>query len=83
MAAAVAARIIENYYTYRRTMWLTCRCGWVGRVKDAWMELFAELFDLSCPKCGAMLLIVSLPTREQTLAAAAMGNEEAIAILKR
>ena len=38
---------------------------------------------MTCPDCDSMLLIVPFPTYEQTRAAAADGNEEAIAELQR
>ena len=38
---------------------------------------------MTCPRCDRMLLIVPYPTRAETEEAAAAGNEEAIAELKR
>jgi hypothetical protein len=36
------------------------------------------LFDVSCPKCSKMLLVVPFPTGEQVREAAAAGNVDAI-----
>ena len=33
-------------------------CGWKGLNRDGDKELFSELFDVSCPNCGKMLLVV-------------------------
>lgn len=76
-----AAKLLE-YYEYRKDEKLTCpRCGWSGQAGEAATELHRELFDVSCPVCDKMLLVVSLPTVEETRAAAAAGNPEALAEL--
>ena len=49
--------------------------------KDAVSEEYKDLFDVSCPKCSKMLLVVPYPTIQQTREAAAAGNLEAIAAL--
>ncbi len=56
------------------------KCGWSGTVDAMHPNLHAELMDYECPApgCDCMLVIVSYPTREQTLRAAEAGNEEAI-----
>jgi tetratricopeptide (TPR) repeat protein len=66
-----------NYYDYDRDEPLTCpSCGWSGRGADN-EEYFEELLDVRCPRCDRMVLIVSLPTGEETRAAAAAGNPDA------
>jgi hypothetical protein len=54
-----AARILE-YEEYHPNERLTCpRCGWNGQADDASIEYHEELFDVSCPRCEKMLLVVS------------------------
>lgn len=78
----VRARVLENYYNYDDGMPLTCAgCGWSGSAKEGGSEYYRDLFDVSCPKCLTMLLVVPFPTHEQTKAAAAAGNEKAKAEL--
>ena len=68
------------YYDYDAQAELDCpACGWHGTTGPD--EYFDELFDVRCPSCERMLLIVSFPTAAETRAAAAAGNEEAIAAL--
>jgi DNA-directed RNA polymerase subunit RPC12/RpoP len=76
-------RILTNYYEeYSKEMELVCpSCGWIGHAKDAESEEYKDLFDVSCPKCSKMLLVVPYPTFQQTREAAAAGNLEAIADL--
>jgi predicted RNA-binding Zn-ribbon protein involved in translation (DUF1610 family) len=73
------ATILEYYNEYRKDRTTSCPdCGWTGVAGDLAMEMYDELFDLSCPKCDKMLLIVAYPTGPQTKAAAEAGNAEAI-----
>jgi hypothetical protein len=73
------AKIIAYYTEYRKDEPSSCpACGWAGMVGDLDMEMHNELFDLSCPRCDKMLLIVPYPTAAQTKAAAEAGNAEAI-----
>lgn len=45
---------------YDKEMVLECPvCGWKGKADDGGMDLFRGLFDVSCPICDKMLLIVS------------------------
>jgi DNA-directed RNA polymerase subunit RPC12/RpoP len=61
---------------------LTCpECGWVGSGKGQ-MELYADLFDVCCPKCGYMIFIILFPTVDETRAAAAAGNQRAVVELR-
>lgn len=77
----MSARIFACY-EYDETAEITCpACGWKGSGSAAEMEPYRELFDLSCPKCGQMLVIVSYPTVEETKEAAAAGNPKAMAEL--
>ena len=55
-----------------------CLCGWSGVAKETIREDFRELHTLSCPTCDTTLFIVSFPTAEETRAAAATGNPEAL-----
>jgi hypothetical protein len=68
-----------------RTRVFTCRCGWSGTVNEMFRTLHRELMDYECPSegCETMLVIVSYPTRDETLRAAEEGNEEAIREAKR
>lgn len=61
------------YWDYDPEAELVCGdCGWTG--PGGLGEMFAERFDVSCPRCDRMLLIVSFPTLEETRQAAAAGN---------
>jgi len=57
-----------------------CECGARFRVGDE-MEPYDALYDVHCPGCGRMVLVVSYPTPEQTRRAAAAGNPRALADL--
>ena len=71
-----------TYYGYDEDRPVTCPgCGWNGPAKDGSQGLYKELFDVSCPRCDTMLLIVSLPTVEETKEAAARGDARAQADL--
>jgi hypothetical protein len=53
------AKIIEDAQ-YDENVVLTCPvCGWSGPAKTLHKNVFDELFDLRCPECDQMLLIVS------------------------
>jgi len=68
-----------GYYEYAPDTPLECPdCGWSGTGKDASQEMHRDLFDVSCPRCDQMLLVVGFPTIEETRQAAAAGNPEAI-----
>ncbi len=70
-----------RYYDYEREAEITCpKCGWSGRPGDH-EEYYEQLLDVCCPKCGTMLLIVSYPTIDETRAAAAQGNKQAVEVL--
>jgi hypothetical protein len=78
------AAFLLAYYEYHGDEQLACpRCGWSGLARDGSQELHRELFDVSCPSCDKMLLVVSFPTSEETRQAAAAGNPEAIGELPR
>lgn len=58
---------------------LVCpNCHWTGAAQDGDMGEYKDLFDVSCPKCSKMLLVVPFPTGEQVEEAAAAGNVDAI-----
>jgi hypothetical protein len=54
-----------------------CNCGWIGVFREMSNEWFEELIDGSCPRCGTMLAIRTLPTIDEAREAAALGNPEA------
>lgn len=59
-SAGPAASIL-TYDEFEENERLTCpQCGWRGQAKEGQRELHAELFDVSCPTCEKMLLVVSL-----------------------
>ena len=72
------ARALGSRYDYDDGMPLESdRCGWKGPASAGDKDFFDELFDISCPVCDAMRLIVPYPTDEETKKAAVAGNEEA------
>lgn len=74
--------LLLDYYEYNPHERLTCpNCSWIGQAEQATLDHHEELFDVSCPRCEKMLLIVGYPTLEQIREAAAAGNAEAIAQL--
>lgn len=76
----MAAKTI-GYWDYDPEALLRCEtCGWRGP-GSANQEPYDTLLDVHCPECDRMLLIVPYPTTKQTRAAAAAGNERAIAEL--
>jgi predicted RNA-binding Zn-ribbon protein involved in translation (DUF1610 family) len=75
---------ICNYYGEWRGKTFNCpNCDWLGSIGDMHMEAHAELADYSCPRCDKIVVIVSYPTIEETRTAAAAGNAEAAAELRR
>jgi hypothetical protein len=60
-------------------MQLECwNCGWSGPAREGSQEDYEELFDIWCPRCETMLLIVSIVVgMEETRAAAAVGHSGA------
>lgn len=68
-------------YTEQEDDPLTCpKCGWVG-LPGKYIKQYDDLFDVCCPKCREMLLIVMFPTIMETREAAAAGNKRAAAEL--
>src|SRR2546421_445844 len=67
-----SARVVTDVWErYDEDARLACfSCDWEGAVRDGSKGFYAELFDVSCPECDQMLLIVNHPTIEQTRAAA-------------
>ena len=52
---------IINYKDYDKHKVLECpECQWKG-LPEGNIELFERLFDVTCPKCDKMLLIVNYP----------------------
>ena len=73
---------VLRYYQYDEKRELTCRsCGWVGPGARARTNFFSELFDVRCPSCNTMLLVVGFPTLGEIEDAAKRGNREAQAEL--
>ncbi|CAA0138253.1 Bis(5'-nucleosyl)-tetraphosphatase PrpE [asymmetrical] [Mycolicibacterium vanbaalenii] len=65
---------IIQYWDYDPETPTTCPpCGWTGPTRGLY-EQYAEFFDITCPTCSTMLLIVMFPTLTETEAAAAAGN---------
>ena len=67
---------IITYYAYNERA-ATPLPVWMAGTADGAREHHAELFDVSCPACDTMLLIVSYPTIAETKAEAARGNPRA------
>ena len=58
-----SAKMIE-YKDYDENELLKCpACSWKGKAKDN-IEYYSHLFDVSCPKCEKIILIVSYPLAE-------------------
>ncbi len=56
----VPVKIIK-YKDYNKNLILECSaCKWKGKPENN-IEYYDDLFDVSCPNCGKMLLIVSYP----------------------
>ena len=69
---------ILRYYQYDDAKEISCsRCGWTGTGSRGAQHMFDELFDVRCPSCGTMLLIIGYPTFAEIEQAAKRGNEEA------
>src|SRR5256885_16071836 len=50
-----------RYYEYDENAELECwNCAWRGRAREGSRETYDELFDVSCPRCETMLLVVSV-----------------------
>ncbi len=57
---------VLRYYQYDSGRNFTCStCGWKGRGDAASSNLFADLFDVRCPECDQMLLVVGYPTFDE------------------
>ncbi len=68
---------IVRYFEFDDKQTIECQiCGWSG-LPDGHKEYYNDLFDVSCPKCDKMLLVVSYPTAQETEEAAKKGNNEA------
>jgi len=69
---------ILRYYQYDAAQEISCStCGWKGTGSQGAQHMFDELFDVRCPSCGTMLLIIGYPTFPEIEEAAKRGNEEA------
>jgi len=77
-----AAKVIG--YQYNAAARLHCpSCAWSGAAADADRHAFDDLFDVTCPACEKMLLVVAYPTIDEIRAAAASGNQSATESLKQ
>ncbi len=69
---------VLRYYQYDDAKEISCSvCGWSGPAGEGGQHMFDELFDVRCPSCQNMLLIVGYPTFAEIEEAAKHGNEEA------
>src|SRR3954447_21287073 len=69
-----AAKVLE-YFQYDAEQPITCpSCSWSGTGAAGHRGVYSELFDVSCPTCSKMLLVVGYPTVDQIRAAAVGGN---------
>jgi len=69
---------VLRYYQYEPANEIICAaCGWKGTGGQAAQNMFDELFDLCCPRCETMLLVVGYPTYAEVEEVAKRGNEEA------
>ncbi len=76
-SAGPAAKILR-YYQYDPAKEISCTaCGWNGAASQGSQQMFDELFDVRCPRCDTMLLIVGYPTFAEIEEAAKRGNDEA------
>lgn len=74
--------LLLDYYEYEERERLACpECRWSGLAGNARLGYHEELFDVSCPNCTKILLIVGYPTLQETKDAAAAGNAKAISDL--
>lgn len=70
-----------SYWDYEPDASLECpACGWSGPASGH-EEPFRGLFDVKCPECDRILLVVGYPTSEETRTAASAGNPRAISAL--
>ncbi len=69
---------VLRYYQYDEQSPVECpACGWSGRGVDGDVNHFDELFDVRCPRCDTMLLVVGWPTLDEMREAAERGNADA------
>ena len=56
---------VLHFGQYDKKAPLECpACGWSGRGEEGDVESFEEVFDVSCPECDRMLLVVSSATSD-------------------
>lgn len=72
-----------GYFSDWRDRAYSCPCGWTGAHGALDTVLFRELMELSCPDCEKHVLLVSFPTDDDIVHAAAEGNAEAVKMLER
>lgn len=71
------AKSVE-YYDYDENDVIKCpACSWSGKAKNGEREYYNDLFDVSCPKCNQMILIVPHPLVEDVKKAYDEGNPKA------
>lgn len=78
----MSAKIVPYWdFDEHRDEPVTCpSCGWTGDATD-YKDFHSDLFDVCCPECDRMIVIVPFPTVAETRAAAAAGNQRAEADL--
>lgn len=71
-----------DYYE-RKTHTFTCRhCSWRGLGSELEIhEVYEEIVEWECPKCGERIGFSAFPNREETQAAADRGDEDAVKAL--
>lgn len=71
------AKTVE-YYDYDENDVIRCpACSWSGKAKNGEREYYSDLFDVSCPECDQMILIVPHPLVEDVKKAYHEGNPKA------
>ncbi|MGD0863131.1 MAG: hypothetical protein ABSA21_10280 [Candidatus Limnocylindrales bacterium] len=74
--------VSHSYYDRGPETPVQCRhCGWDGPFSALKAALFSEVIEYDCPACYEIVLVLSLPTYDDVRAAAAAGNQRAIADL--
>jgi hypothetical protein len=75
--------VSEFGYFYWLSSSHKCKCGWSGSATELETEMFEEVFEYFCPKCGIRLGLMSYPMEYEIRTAAAAGNSAAKEMLKQ
>ena len=69
---------MPRYYDVPTTQFTCRKCDWSGPGTSLVMgETYREIVEYHCPQCDTRVTFAAFPTREETAAAAAAGNEDA------